>query len=186
MPSYLWIVLGVATILFFWIVGVFNSFIRKRNRVHNAWSDIDVQLKRRYDLVPNLVETVKGYKGYESSILEDVAKARASALSAQGGDITNRARAEGMLSNTLRTLFAVAENYPELKSAESFRKLQEQLSILENDIQSAREYYNASVREFNNAIQIFPAHIIASVFSFKKFEFFSVNENEKGPTSVSF
>lgn len=181
---YLWILIVIVVILLIWIVAVFNSLVKKRNRVKNAWSDIEVQLKRRYDLVPNLVETVKGYKEYEASVLENVTKARMSAMSQTS--VASRAQAEDMLSAALKSLFAVAENYPQLKASENFQKLQDQLSSLENDIQSARRYYNAAVRELNNAIQVFPASIVARIFGFKQAEFFGVDENEKEAVKVSF
>lgn len=183
---YLWIAIGVGAVLLIWIVAIFNSLVGKRNRVKNAWSDIDVQLKRRYDLVPNLVETVKGYKGYEASVLENITKARTSAMNTQGGSVAGRAQAENMLSGALKSLFAVAENYPQLRASENFQKLQDQLSSLENDIQSARRYYNAAVRELNNAVQVFPASIVAGIFSFKQSEFFGVDEGERGAAKVSF
>jgi len=182
---YSWIAIGVGAVLLIWIVAVFNSLVRKRNRVKNAWSDIDVQLKRRYDLVPNLVETVKGYKGYEASVLENVTKARTSAMN-QGGGVAGRAQAENMLSGALKSLFAVAENYPQLRASENFQKLQDQLSSLENDIQSARRYYNAAARELNNAVQVFPASVIAGVFGFKQSEFFGTDERERSAVGVSF
>lgn len=180
----MYILLGALAVLLGWGVAVFNGLVQRRNRVRNAWSDIDVQLKRRYDLVPNLVETVKAYKGYEASTLEKVTSARTSAMDA--GDLAGKARAEGEFTDTLRTLFAVAENYPELKSSENFRKLQEELSALENDIQSARRYYNASVRELNNAVHTAPSNIIAALFSFKEEGFFGADEDEKGPVHISF
>ncbi|MGC8776055.1 MAG: LemA family protein [Minisyncoccia bacterium] len=182
---YLWIAIGIGAVLLIWIVAVFNSLVSKRNRVKNAWSDIDVQLKRRYDLVPNLVETVKVYKEYEMSVLENVTKARANAMN-QGSSIAGRAQAENMLSDALKSLFAVAENYPQLKASENFQKLQDQLMSIENDIQSARRYYNAAVRELNNAVQVFPASIIAKVFGFQQAEFFGVDETERGAVKVSF
>ena len=181
---YLWILIVIVVILLIWIVAVFNSLVRKRNRVKNAWSDIEVQLKRRYDLVPNLVETVKGYKEYEASVLENVTKARTSAMSQTS--VASRAQAEDMLSAALKSLFAVAENYPQLKASENFQKLQDQLSSLENDIQSARRYYNAAVRELNNAVQVFPASIVAGVLGFKQAEFFGADESERSAVEVSF
>ncbi len=181
---YLWIVIGIGVILLIWVIAVFNSLVKKRNRVKNAWSDIDVQLKRRYDLVSNLVETVKGYKDYEASVLENVTQARARAMSQSG--LADKAQAENALAGALKNLFAVAENYPQLKASENFRNLQDQLASLENDIQSARRYYNAAVREFNNAIEVFPASIIAGIFGFKQFEFFGAEENEKETVKVSF
>ena len=181
---YSWIVIGVVAILLIWTVAVFNSLVKKRNRVSNAWSDIDVQLKKRYDLVPNLVETVKGYKEYEASVLENVTNARTSAMSQSS--VAGKAQAENMLSSTLKSLFAVAENYPQLRASENFQKLQDQLSSIENDIQSARRYYNAAVRELNNAVQVFPANIVAGNFGFKQAEFFGAEESEKSAVKVSF
>jgi len=181
---YSWIAIGVGTVLLIWMIAVFNSLIRKRNRVKNAWSDIDVQLKRRYDLIPNLVETVKSYKEYEASVLENVTKARTKAMNQSS--VAGKAQAENMLSGALKSLFAVAENYPQLRASENFQKLQDQLSSLENDIQSARRYYNAAVRELNNAVQVFPASIVARVFGFKQSEFFGTDESEKEAVKVSF
>ena len=180
-----WSLIAIGIILFIWAAAVFNSFIGKRNRVKNAWSDIDVQLKRRYDLIPNLVETVKGYKEYEASVLENVTKARAGAMNVQGGDAANRAQAENMLSGALKSFFAITENYPQLKASENFKKLQEELSSIENDIQSARKYYNASVRELSNAIQVFPANIVAGIFGFRQAKFFGADENEKNAVKIS-
>lgn len=184
--SITYIIIAVAIVILFWIIAVFNSLVGKRNRVKNAWSDIDVQLKRRYDLVPNLVETVKGYKGYEASVLENVTKARTSVMNTQSGGVAGRAQAENMLSGALKSLFAVSENYPQLRASENFQKLQDQLSSLENDIQSARRYYNAAVRELNNAVQVFPANVIAGTFGFKQNDFFGADESEKGAVKVSF
>lgn len=184
--SITYIIIAVAIVILFWIIAVFNSLVGKKNRVKNAWSDIDVQLKRRYDLVPNLVETVKGYKGYEASVLENVTKARTSAMNTQSGGVAGRAQAENMLSGALKSLFAVSENYPQLRASENFQKLQDQLSSLENDIQSARRYYNAAVRELNNAVQVFPANVIAGTFGFKQNDFFGADESEKGTVKVSF
>jgi LemA protein len=181
----LYIILGVTVVVFvFFIISTFNVLVKKRNQVKNAWSDIDVQLKRRYDLIPNLVETVKGYKGYEASLLENVTKARAGVLSAQG--VVERAQTEDVLSGALRSLFVSVEAYPELQASVSFKTLQDQLVLLENDIQSARRYYNATVREFNTAIQTFPSSIIASAFRFHLSEFFGAQEGERGTVAVSF
>jgi LemA protein len=182
--SITWIIVGIVVVLLIWVASVFNSLIVKRNRVKNAWSDIDVQLKRRYDLVPNLVETVKGYAGHESEVFRSVTEARAQAMGAtttDGKDI-----AENRLSGAIKSLFAVAENYPQLRASENFQQLQTQLSALENDIQSARRYYNASVRELNNAIQVFPTNIIASMLSFQQSEYFGTEESEKQNVKVSF
>lgn len=166
------------------IIGLFNTLIRKRNQVSNAWSDIDVQLKRRYDLIPNLVETVKGYKNFEASTLENVTKARTAAMGAGSPD--EKAKAENALSGTLKTLFAVAESYPDLKASQNFQQLQTQLSTLENDIQSARRYYNAASRDFNDSLQVFPNNLIAGMFNFKASEFFGVEESEREPVKVKF
>lgn len=179
------IIIAVIALLVVWIIAVFNSLIGKRNTVKNAWSDIDVQLKRRYDLVPNLVETVKGYKNYEASVLEKVTEARTRAMSAQANPQT-RAKAENAFSDALKSLFAVVENYPDLKASANFQQLQTELSSLENDIQSARRYYNAAVREFHNTIQVFPNNIIAGMFGFKESEFFGADEQEKESVKVSF
>lgn len=181
---YSWIIIGVGAVLLVWVVAVFNALIKKRNRVKNAWSDIDVQLKRRYDLVPNLVEVVKSYRDYEASVLENITKARISAMNQ--GTLANKAQAEDALSGALKSLFAVAENYPQLRASENFQKLQDQLSSLENDIQSARRYYNAATRELNNTIQVFPASLIAGVFGFKQAEFFGADKNEQDVVKVSF
>ena len=182
---FIYILLGLIVVLALYAVGVFNGLIQGKNRVGNAWSDIDVQLKRRYDLIPNLVETVKGYKNFEASVLENVTKARASAMNAQGST-EGRAQAENMLSGALKSLFAVVENYPDLKASENFRQLQEQLAGLENDIQSARRYYNAAVREFNTAIEVFPANLVANSLGFKKSDFFGAEEEERQNVKVAF
>jgi LemA protein len=181
---YLWITVGVVIVLIVGVIIIFNSLIIKRNRVKNAWSDIEVQLKRRYDLIPNLVEVVKGYKEYEASVLENVVKARTNAINQSS--LSEKARAENVLSEALKILFAVAENYPQLKASGNFQELQNQLSALENDIQSARRYYNAAVRELNNAVQVFPFNIVAKIFGFKQGEFFGVKESEQEVVKVSF
>ncbi len=179
------IVLIVIGIILVWAVFLFNSLVRKRNMMQNAWSDVDVQLKRRYDLVPNLVETVKGYKNYEASVLQEVTEARTSAMNVSGGGAA-KAQAENQLSGALKSLFAVAENYPDLKASANFQKLQDELSSLEDDIQSARRFYNAAVREFDNAIQVFPANLVAGILGFKQTEFFGAEENEREAVKVSF
>jgi LemA protein len=181
---YLWITVGVVIVLIVGVIIIFNSLIRKRNRVKNAWSDIEVQLKRRYDLIPNLIEVVKGYKEYEASVLENVVKARTNAINQNS--LSEKAKAENILSEALKSLFAVAENYPQLKASGNFQELQNQLSALENDIQSARRYYNAAVRELNNAVQVFPSNIVAKIFGFKQGEFFGAEESEKEVVKVSF
>lgn len=169
-----------------WVILTFNTFVRHGNRVKNALSDVDVQLKRRYDLVPNLVEVVKGHQQHEGSVLEEVTKARTAAIAVERGGIAERAVAETALSGALKSFFAVAENYPDLKASENFKQLQMQLVTLEDDIQSARRYYNASVREYNTAMQVFPASLVASVLSYKPAEFFGADDKEKAPVAVTF
>jgi LemA protein len=146
--------------------------------------NIDVQLKKHYDLIPNLVEVVKDYKEYEAFVLENVVKVRISTINQSS--ISEKAQAENILSESLKSLFAVTENYPQLKASENFQKLQYQLSVIENDIQSARRYYNAAVREFNNAVQVFSSNIIAKIFGFKQCKFFSTEESEREIVKVSF
>jgi LemA protein len=168
-----------------WAVSLFNGLVGKSNQVKNAFSDIDVQLKKRYDLVPNIVEAVKGYAGHESSVLEGVTKARAEALNVQTGTPDTRAQAEGAFTGALKSLFAITENYPELKASESYKKLQDQLTALEGDIESARRYYNAAVREMNTAVQVFPANLIAGTLGFTQSVFFGASEEEKATPKVS-
>lgn len=182
------IVLGSLSIaLLVYLISLFNKLVSKNNRVKTAWADIDVQLKRRYDLVPNLVETVKGYKDYEASVLEKVTAARTSAIATKSGsNLAAKIEAETLFAGALTNLFALAENYPQLKSSENFKQLQSELTNLEDNIQSARRYYNAAVREFNNATQIFPSNMIAMAFSFQPGTFFGAEESEKAPVNVSF
>jgi len=177
----------VLFILFVAFIAIYNGLVRLRNRVKNAWSQIDVQLKRRHDLIPNLVETVKGYMKHERETLEAVTRARQVAIDAsKAGDIAAQIRAENMLSQTLRSLFAVAENYPDLKANQNFLKLQEELTSTENRIAYARQHYNDSVMNYNNKCEMFPSNIVASMFGFKKAEFFEVEEAERQPPKVSF
>jgi LemA protein len=180
-----WILLALLVIAILWLIGIFNSLIRLKNQTSEAWSDIDVQLKRRYDLIPNLVETVKGYAKHERELFEKVTEARTKAMGAQG--IAEKGQAENMLAGTLKSLFAVAENYPELKANENFLKLQDELSDTENKIQAARRFYNGNVRDFNIKIESFPSNIVASMFNFAKREFFELEEEAaKEPVKVSF
>ncbi|MCX6723953.1 MAG: LemA family protein [Candidatus Staskawiczbacteria bacterium] len=173
----------VAAVL--WVIGVFNSLVVLKNRAKEAWADIDVQLKRRYDLIPNLVETVKGYATHERELFEKVTQARASAMSAQGTGA--KAEAENALSGTLKSLFAVAENYPELKASQNFLALQNELTDTEDKIQAARRFYNTNVRDLSIKIEIFPANLIANAFGFKQMELFqTANDAEKQPVSVKF
>ncbi len=176
-----YIVLGAIAL---WFVFTYNRLVRLRFRANEAISDIDVQLKRRYDLIPNLVETVKGYAGHEKSVLENVTKARAAV--AQGGDPLERAEKENILSSTLKTLFAVAENYPDLKANANFLELQRELSDTENKIQASRRFYNTTVRDLNTKIQTFPTKVIAGMLGFKEMKFFEAGEAEKEAPKVSF
>lgn len=179
------IVLLVVIVLGLWLVGAFNSLVRSRNRVKESWSDIDVQLKRRYDLIPNLVETVKGYAAHESGTLDKVIQARAKAMSAQ--TVGEHAQAENMLSGALKSLFALSEAYPQLRAVESFTKLQDELADTENKVQAARRFYNTNVLAFNTKIEQVPTNVIASMFGFKKEEFFEItNGAEKEPVKVAF
>jgi LemA protein len=174
----------IGAVLLF-IIAMYNGLVRLRVQCDNAWSDIDVQLKRRYDLIPNLVETVKGYAGHEKGTLEAVVQARNSAMSAQGP--AAKADAENMLTGALRQVFALAEAYPQLRAVESFAQLQNTLTTLEDTIQNARRYYNAVVRDLNTKIQVFPSNIIAGMFNFKPREFFEVSAPaERDAPKVSF
>ncbi|MBI2626999.1 MAG: LemA family protein [Parcubacteria group bacterium] len=179
------IFLIIVIVLVLWLIGVFNSLIRSRNRVKEAWSDIDVQLKRRYDLIPNLVETVKGYAAHESQTFEKVIQARSAAMSAQ--TVQEHGQAENMLSGALKSLFALAEAYPQLRAVESFTKLQDELSDTENKIQAARRFYNTNVLNLNNKVEQFPSNLIAGIFGFKKETFFELgSEQESKPVQVRF
>jgi LemA protein len=176
--------MSVATIIYLilgliilWAIYAFNSLVIKKNRVEEAWSDIEVQLKRRYDLIPNLVETVKGYASHEKTVLEDVTKARVSLMEAK--DPKAKLEADNALTETLKTLFAVSENYPQLRANENFIKLQEELRDAEDKIQAARRFYNANVRDYNIAVEVFPKNIIASIFGFKKRELFDIDNPEE-------
>lgn len=181
----LWVLVGLIVIVAAWLIAVFNGLIRLKNRVQEAWADIDVQLKRRYDLIPNLVETVKGYASHERELLERVTQARTAAMGATS--TAQKAQAENMLSQSLKSLFAVAENYPQLRAVESFTKLQDELSDTENKIQASRRFYNGQVRDFNTKIQVFPNNLIAANLGFKPYEFFELEEAAaKQPVKVSF
>ncbi len=169
----LWFVLVLIALF---VVGVYNSLIRKRMRVREAWADIDVQLKRRYDLIPNIVESVKGYASHEKELFEKVTAARSQAMQATG---QNKMAAENQLSQTLKSLFAVAENYPNLKANENFLQLQNELIDTEDKIQAARRFYNGNVRDYNIAIQTFPSNIIVSMLGFKAEPLFETSEPEE-------
>jgi len=180
-----WILLIIALVIVIWPIAIYNALIRLRNRVKEAWSDIEVQLKRRYDLIPNLVETVKGYASHEKGVFEKVTQARTQAISAKG--FNEKAKAEDALSNTLKTLFAVAENYPDLKANANFLDLQRELADTENKIQASRRFYNSNVLELNTKVESFPSNIVAGIFQFKKEEFFEIKEAaEREPVKVKF
>ena len=183
----LYVVLGILAVLALIIVGMYNGLIRLKNRVDEAWSDIDVQLKRRHDLIPNLIETVKGYAKHEEGTFTKVTEARNMAMQAQaGGDNKKLAEAENMLSGTLKSLFALSESYPELKANENFLELQRELSDTENKIQASRRFYNANVRDFNTRLQVFPTNIFGRMLGFKDREYFEAEEGEKKNVEVKF
>jgi LemA protein len=180
-----WVILGLLVLLVIVVIGMYNGLVRLKVQVDNAWADIDVQLKRRYDLIPNLVETVKGYAGHEKGTLEAVINARSRAMSATSpGD---KAAAENMLSGALKSLFALSEAYPQLRAIESFTSLQNSLSQIEDTVQNARRYYNAVVRDLNTKIQVFPTNLFAGMLGFKTREFFEVPATaEREAPKVSF
>ncbi|PLX25745.1 hypothetical protein C0580_01560 [Candidatus Parcubacteria bacterium] len=179
------VILVIVAVIILWLIGVYNGLIRLRNRVKEAWSDIDVQLKRRYDLIPNLVETVKGYMKHEEGVLTKVTEARSKAMNAKGAE--EKGKAENMLSDTLKSLFAVAESYPDLKASQNFLQLQDEISDTENKIQASRRFYNGQVRDFNTKIQIFPNNVVAGMLKFTAEQFFAIdNEKEKENPQVKF
>ena len=181
----LYIILGFIAVLALWLIAIYNGFVGGKNRIEEAWSDIEVQLKRRYDLIPNLLETVKGYASHERGVLESVTKARAQAMGAKSAE--EHAKAENFLSDTLKTLFAVAENYPDLKANANFLDLQRELADTENKIQSARRFYNGNVRDYNIRIESFPSNIVASLFHFARKELFDLEEEEaRNPVKIKF
>jgi LemA protein len=180
-----WIVLGILVLLVLFGIGMYNGLIRLKVQTDNAWADIDVQLKRRYDLIPNLVETVKGYAGHERGTLEAVVNARNRAMTASGP--ADKAAAENMLSGALKSLFALSEAYPQLRAVESFTSLQNSLTEIEDNIQNARRYYNAVVRDFNTKVLQFPTNIFAAMLGFKQREFFELTAAaEREAPKVSF
>ncbi|MBU2068555.1 MAG: LemA family protein [Patescibacteria group bacterium] len=185
MTIFLWIILGIIAIIVLWLIGVYNGLIKLKNRTDEAWSDINVQLKRRYDLIPNLVNAVKGYAQHERELFEKVTQARTMAMGAQAPN--EKAQAENMLSGALKSLFAVAEAYPDLKANTNFLELQRELSDTENKIQASRRFYNGNVRDFNTKIQVFPNNIVAGMLNFSKRDFFELgDESEKEPVKVEF
>ena len=170
-----------------WVVAMYNQFVQLANRVKEAWSDIEVQMKRRYDLIPNLLETVKGYAAHEKDVFEKVTQARAAAIGAQ--TMPQHAQAENMLSGALKSLFAVAEAYPQLRANENFLELQRELTDTEDKIQAARRFYNGNIRDMNTLMESFPSNIVANIFKFQKQEFFELEEGESAarqPVEVSF
>lgn len=180
-----YIIIGVGVFIVLWFIAMYNGFVKLVNRTKEAWADVDVQLKRRYDLIPNLVETVKGYATHEKEAFESVTKARAQALGAQS--IKEKEAADNMMTAALKSVFAVAEAYPQLRAVEGFTKLQEELADTENKIQSARRFYNGNVRDLNTKIEMFPNNIIAKIFNFQKQDFFELEqEAAKEPVKVSF
>lgn len=177
--------LVVVAVLAIWAIGIYNGLVKLNVRTDEAWSDIDVQLKRRYDLIPNLISTVKGYAAHESGVFEKVTEARSRAMGAQTAG--EKGQAENMLSDTLKSLFAVAENYPELKANENFLELQRELSDTENKIQASRRFYNGNVRDLNTKIQVFPDSIVANMLKIKSREFFEIGEEaQKEAPKVEF
>jgi len=185
MMIFYWILLAVVVILILAIIGLYNGLIRLKVRVDEAWSDIDVQLKRRYDLIPNLVETVKGYAAHEKGTLDAVIKARNSAM--QAGTAADKAQAENALSQTLKSIFALAEAYPDLKANQNFLELQRELTDTEDKIQAARRFYNGNVRDFNTKLQVFPSNILGNMLGFKNREFFGIEDaKEKEAVQVKF
>jgi LemA protein len=185
METYLIVIIAVLVVLALWIVMIYNGLIKLKVRTNEAWSDIDVQLKRRYDLIPNLINTVKGYATHEKELFENVTKARANAMNAQNPE--EKAGAENMLSGALKSLFAVSENYPDLKANENFLELQRELSDTENKIQASRRFYNGNVRDLNTKIQVFPDSIVANMLKIGKREFFEIEDvKEKETPKVEF
>jgi len=174
----------IVVLLVLFLVFMYNRLVGLRNKVENAWAQIDVQLKRRYDLIPNLVETVRGYAAHERQTLEAVTQARANALNAQGA--VAQAEAENMLTGALKSLFAVAEAYPDLKANQNFAALQDELATTENRIAYSRQYYNDAVQTYNTAIQTVPANLVAGTFGFRDREYFTAPEEERGPVRVQF
>jgi len=179
-----WVLIGIIALVVLFIIGIYNALVRLNNRVKNAWSQIDVQLKKRFDLVPNLVETVKGYAKHEKEVFMGVTKARN--MMSQAKDIPSKADAENQLSGALKSLFAVSENYPDLKANQNFLQLQEELSGIESKIAYARQFYNDMVEKFNIKTQLFPNNLIVSLFKFGAHDFFKVKEEEKKNVKVSF
>jgi LemA protein len=179
-----WIVLAILVLLILYVIVAYNSLVRTRNRTDDSWSQIDVQLRRRYDLIPNLVETVKGYATHERQTFEAVTQARTQGMNAQG--VAEQAQAENMITGALKSLFAVAEAYPELKANQNFLALQEELTATEGRISYARQFYNDTVLKLNTKVQTFPTNVLAGVFGFKTREYFEADDTSRGPVTVQF
>ncbi len=179
-----YIIIGAIVLLVFWLLGTYNGLVTLRNRVREAWSQIDVQLKRRSSLIPNLVEAVKGYAKHESQVFENVTKARSALLGAKNPG--QAAAANDMLTGALKSLFAVAEAYPNLRASENFKELQEEISDTETKVAASRQFYNTNVLDLNNTIETFPSVLIANMFNFQKEEFFKASEEEKADIKVKF
>lgn len=179
-----YIILGLVVILSLWLLFTYNGLIALRNRVREAWSQIDVQLKRRSSLIPNLLETVKGYAKHEKTVLEEVTKARTSLMNAKNPH--QAAEADNMLTGALKSLFAVAENYPNLRASENFKQLQEELSDTETKVAAARQFYNTNVLDLNNTLEQFPSNLVGKWFGFKKEDFFKASANEQKDIKVKF
>ena len=182
--TWLGLIIIVLVVIAIWVVAMYNGLITLKNRTDEAWSDISVQLKRRYDLIPNLINTVKGYAAHEKKVFEEVTKARTQAMNA--GSTGEKMKAENALSGTLKSLFAVAENYPDLKANQNFLDLQEELTDTENKIMASRRFYNGNVRDFNTKLQVFPTNLMAGSLGFSQREFFKMEEGEKAVPEVKF
>jgi len=183
--SVLWIIILIVVVLLFVVIAIFNRLVGLKNRTDEAWSDIDVQLKRRYDLIPNLVETVKGYVKHEKELFEKVTEARSEAMKSKG--LNEKAKAENQITEALKSVFAVAENYPNLKANENFIELQREITDTEDKIQASRRFYNANVRDLNIAVESFPSNVIAGMFGYRKRELFEIEDiGEKKNIEVKF
>ncbi len=182
--TFVWILVGILALGLVWVIAAYNGLVSLKNRTDEAWSDIDVQLKRRYDLIPNLVETVKGYAKHEKQVFEEVTKARTAAMGA--GTLHDKAAKENMLTDALKSVFAIAENYPDLKASQNFLSLQGELTDTEDKIEAARRFYNGNVRDFNTQLQTFPTNMIAQNLGFKSREFFEAGAGEREAVKVDF
>ena len=180
----LFIILGAVAVVVILIIAMYNGLVRTRNRVHEAYSDIEVQLKRRHDLIPNVIATVKGYAKHEEGVFTKVTEARTNAINTEKPH--QKAQAENMLTGALKSLFAVAESYPDLKANTNFIELQKDLAETENKVQASRRFYNDTVKDLKNALETFPTNVIGSLFKFKKEEFFDMDDSEKAVPKVSF